>query len=88
VRTLDSVERFKPTPDHAEGPGIGPCMVRRRVENAGRREEMHSQPSAGTTFFVPCPMPKAAEPRSPGGRLPAQSLQSSGIACTLLLLNF
>jgi PAS domain S-box-containing protein len=38
--------------DHVEGTGIGLYMVKRMVENAGGRIEVHSQLGAGTTFFV------------------------------------
>ncbi|OUJ69171.1 sensor histidine kinase [Hymenobacter crusticola] len=37
---------------HVEGSGIGLYMVKRMVENAGGRIEVHSQLGAGTTFFV------------------------------------
>ncbi|UOQ74903.1 ATP-binding protein [Hymenobacter cellulosilyticus] len=37
---------------HVEGSGIGLYMVKRMVENAGGHIEVHSQPGAGTTFFV------------------------------------
>ncbi|UOQ69718.1 PAS domain-containing protein [Hymenobacter volaticus] len=40
---------------HIEGTGIGLFMVKRMVENAGGRLEVHSQPGAGTTFFVYLP---------------------------------
>ncbi|WP_162910650.1 PAS domain-containing protein [Hymenobacter oligotrophus] len=40
---------------HVEGTGIGLFMVKRMVENAGGRIEVHSQPGAGTTFFVHLP---------------------------------
>jgi signal transduction histidine kinase len=49
--------------DHVEGTGIGLYMVKRMVENAGGRIEVHSQLGAGTTFFVF--LPHAA---SPAGR--------------------
>jgi signal transduction histidine kinase len=38
--------------DHVDGSGIGLYMVKRMVENAGGRLEVHSQLGAGTTFFV------------------------------------
>ena len=38
--------------DHVEGTGIGLYMVKRMVENAGGRLEVHSLLGAGTTFFV------------------------------------
>ena len=38
--------------DHVEGTGIGLYMVKRMVENAGGRLEVHSQLGAGTTFLV------------------------------------
>jgi signal transduction histidine kinase len=41
--------------DHVEGTGIGLYMVKRMVENAGGRIEVHSQLGAGTTFFVQLP---------------------------------
>jgi signal transduction histidine kinase len=41
--------------DHVEGAGIGLYMVKRMVENAGGRIEVHSQLGAGTTFFVHLP---------------------------------
>ncbi|MGI4871986.1 MAG: PAS domain-containing sensor histidine kinase [Janthinobacterium lividum] len=41
--------------DHVEGTGIGLYMVKRIVENAGGRLEVHSQLGAGTTFFVYLP---------------------------------
>ena len=41
--------------DHVEGTGIGLFMVKRMVENAGGRIEVHSQLGAGTTFFVHFP---------------------------------
>ena len=40
---------------HVEGTGIGLFMVKRMVENAGGRIEVHSQLGAGTTFFVYLP---------------------------------
>ena len=40
---------------HVEGTGIGLFMVKRMVENAGGRIEVHSQAGAGTTFFVHLP---------------------------------
>jgi PAS domain S-box-containing protein len=41
--------------DHVDGSGIGLYMVKRMVENAGGRIEVHSQLGAGTTFFVHLP---------------------------------
>jgi signal transduction histidine kinase len=41
--------------DHVNGSGIGLSMVKRMVENAGGRIEVHSQLGAGTTFFVYLP---------------------------------
>ena len=38
--------------DHVEGSGIGLYMVKRMVENAGGRIEVHSQLGAGTTVFI------------------------------------
>ena len=40
---------------HVEGSGIGLYMVKRMVENAGGRIEVHTQLGAGTTFFVYLP---------------------------------
>lgn len=45
-------QRFHP---HVEGSGVGLYMVKRMVDNAGGRLEVHSQPGAGTTFFVHLP---------------------------------
>jgi PAS domain S-box-containing protein len=45
-------QRFHP---HLEGTGIGLYMVKRMVENAGGRIEVHSQLGAGTTFLVHLP---------------------------------
>jgi PAS domain S-box-containing protein len=45
--------------DHVEGTGIGLYMVKRMVENAGGRIEVHSQLGAGTTFFVYLPQAPA-----------------------------
>ncbi|MBF9140912.1 PAS domain-containing sensor histidine kinase [Hymenobacter properus] len=42
--------------DHVEGSGVGLYMVKRMVENAGGRVEVHSQLGAGTTFFVHLPL--------------------------------
>jgi signal transduction histidine kinase len=41
--------------DHVEGTGIGLYMVKKMVENAGGRVEVHSLAGAGTTFFVHLP---------------------------------
>jgi PAS domain S-box-containing protein len=41
--------------DHVDGSGIGLYMVKRMVENAGGRIDVHSQLGAGTTFFVHLP---------------------------------
>ncbi|HEX8329747.1 MAG TPA: PAS domain S-box protein [Hymenobacter sp.] len=46
--------------DHVEGTGIGLYMVKRMVENAGGRVEVHSQLGAGTTFFVHLLQPDGA----------------------------
>ena len=46
--------------DHVPGTGIGLYMVKRMVENAGGRIEVHSQLGAGTTFFVFLPHTLAA----------------------------
>jgi signal transduction histidine kinase len=48
-RLFTMFQRFH---DHVEGTGIGLYMVKRMVENAGGRVEVHSQLGAGTTFFV------------------------------------
>ncbi|QKG51400.1 sensor histidine kinase [Hymenobacter sp. BRD67] len=48
-RLFGMFQRFH---DHVEGSGIGLYMVKRMVENAGGRIEVHSQLGAGTTFFV------------------------------------
>jgi len=40
---------------HVEGTGIGLYMVKRMIDNAGGHLEVHSQPGAGTTFFVHLP---------------------------------
>jgi signal transduction histidine kinase len=48
-RLFTMFQRFH---DHVEGTGIGLYMVKRMVENAGGRIEVHSQLGAGTTFFV------------------------------------
>jgi signal transduction histidine kinase len=51
-RLFTMFQRFH---DHVEGTGIGLYMVKRMVENAGGRIEVHSQLGAGTTFFVYLP---------------------------------
>jgi signal transduction histidine kinase len=51
-RLFGMFQRFH---DHVEGTGIGLYMVKRMVENAGGRIEVHSQLGAGTTFFVHLP---------------------------------
>ncbi|HEX8426378.1 sensor histidine kinase [Hymenobacter sp.] len=51
-RLFTMFQRFH---DHVEGTGIGLYMVKRMVENAGGRIEVHSQLGAGTTFFVHLP---------------------------------
>jgi signal transduction histidine kinase len=56
-RLFTMFQRFH---DHVEGTGIGLYMVKRMVENAGGRIEVHSQLGAGTTFFVL--LPHAASP--------------------------
>ena len=48
-RLFGMFQRFH---DHVEGTGIGLYMVKRMVDNAGGRIEVHSQLGAGTTFFV------------------------------------
>jgi PAS domain S-box-containing protein len=48
-RLFTMFQRFH---DHVEGTGIGLYMVKRMVENAGGRIEVHSQLGAGTSFFV------------------------------------
>ena len=51
-RLFSMFQRFH---DHVEGSGIGLYMVKRMVENAGGRIEVHSQLGSGTTFFVHLP---------------------------------
>ncbi|MCR5890834.1 HAMP domain-containing histidine kinase [Hymenobacter sp. J193] len=51
-RLFTMFQRFH---DHVDGTGIGLYMVKRMVENAGGRIEVHSQLGAGTTFFVYLP---------------------------------
>ncbi|TPG63795.1 sensor histidine kinase [Hymenobacter nivis] len=60
-RLFGMFQRFH---DHVEGSGIGLYMVKRMVENAGGRIEVHSQLGAGTTFFVflPHTTPAGAAP--------------------------
>ncbi|SFQ83509.1 PAS domain-containing sensor histidine kinase [Hymenobacter arizonensis] len=48
-RLFTMFQRFH---DHVDGTGIGLYMVKRMVENAGGRIEVHSQLGAGTAFFV------------------------------------
>ncbi len=48
-RLFGMFQRFH---DHVEGSGIGLYMVKKMVENAGGRIEVHSQLGAGTTFFI------------------------------------
>jgi len=48
-RLFGMFQRFH---DHVEGTGIGLYMVKRMVENAGGRIEVHSQLGAGTTLLV------------------------------------
>ena len=56
ARLFGMFQRFH---DHVEGSGIGLFIVKRMVENAGGRIEVHSQLGAGTTFFVHLPHPPA-----------------------------
>ncbi|UPL50238.1 PAS domain-containing protein [Hymenobacter sublimis] len=51
-RLFSMFQRFH---THVEGSGIGLYMVKRMVENAGGHIDVHSQPGAGTTFFVHLP---------------------------------
>jgi PAS domain S-box-containing protein len=51
-RIFGMFQRFH---DHVEGTGIGLYMVKRMVENAGGRIEVHSQLGTSTTFFVYLP---------------------------------
>jgi signal transduction histidine kinase len=51
-RLFTMFQRFH---DHVEGSGVGLYMVKRMVDNAGGRIEIHSQPGAGTTVFVYLP---------------------------------
>jgi PAS domain S-box-containing protein len=51
-RLFGMFQRFH---DHVEGSGIGLYMVKRMVENAGGRLEVHSQLGVGTTFRVHLP---------------------------------
>ncbi|WP_400191612.1 PAS domain-containing protein [Hymenobacter sp. B81] len=51
-RLFSMFQRFH---THVEGSGIGLYMVKRMVDNVGGRIEVHSQPGAGTTFFVHLP---------------------------------
>ena len=55
-RLFTMFQRFH---DHVEGTGIGLFMVKRMVENAGGRIEVHSQIGIGTTFFVHLPIAPA-----------------------------
>ncbi|GAB3241120.1 hypothetical protein GCM10027346_36160 [Hymenobacter seoulensis] len=56
-RLFTMFQRFH---DHVEGTGIGLYMVKRMVENAGGRIEVHSQLGAGTEFFVFLPHAEGA----------------------------
>ena len=60
-RLFTMFQRFH---DHVEGTGIGLYMVKRMVENAGGRIEVHSQLGAGTTFlvFLPHADSRSAQP--------------------------
>jgi signal transduction histidine kinase len=60
-RLFGMFQRFH---DHVEGTGIGLYMVKRMVDNAGGRIEVHSQPGAGTSIFVflPHAASSAAQP--------------------------
>ncbi|SDY94616.1 PAS domain-containing sensor histidine kinase [Hymenobacter psychrophilus] len=51
-RLFTMFQRFH---DHVEGTGIGLFMLKRMVDNAGGRVEVHSRLGAGTTFFVHLP---------------------------------
>ena len=51
-RLFTMFQRFH---DHVEGTGIGLYMIKRMVENAGGRIEVHSLLGAGTTVFVHLP---------------------------------
>ena len=61
-RLFTMFQRFH---SHVEGTGIGLFMVKRMVDNAGGRIDVHSQPGAGTTFFVHLPHAPAAPPLPP-----------------------
>ncbi|SMB81449.1 PAS/PAC sensor signal transduction histidine kinase [Hymenobacter roseosalivarius DSM 11622] len=52
-RLFGMFQRFH---DHVEGTGVGLFMVKRMVENAGGRIDVHSQEGTGTTFFVYFPV--------------------------------
>ncbi|GAA3923849.1 hypothetical protein GCM10022406_07560 [Hymenobacter algoricola] len=52
-RLFGMFQRFH---DHVAGTGIGLFMVKRMVENAGGRIDVHSQEGTGTTFFVYFPV--------------------------------
>jgi signal transduction histidine kinase len=40
---------------HVEGTGIGLYMVKKMIENAGGRIQVHSEPNCGATFSVYLP---------------------------------
>ena len=68
ARLFGMFQRFH---DHVEGIGIGLYMVKRMVENAGGRIEVHSQLGAGTTFFVHLPHATAPAAQSLPTSLPS-----------------